>query len=148
MAVMDKVQILEQIREARRIFLRTLEGLPEDVLMRPFVVGFWSIKDVLAHLTVWQSELITALANLNPHRTPHIVEIEDIDEWNETQYHSSVRRPVEIVLEDFHNVHKQLLKSVEALDEATLTDGRLFPWMEGEPLWYLCLLYTSPSPRD
>lgn len=134
---MPKTELLQKIRGARTELLAALDGLPADALLRPFAVGTWSVKDTLAHLTAWQSELITALATLHPSRAPHLIDIEDMDEWNDEQYRASVRRPVESVVEDFHGVHKQLLKVIENLDERTLDDGRRFQWMEGEPLSYL-----------
>jgi hypothetical protein len=134
---MSKAEVLDQIRQARAALLAAIDGLPDDVLLRPYIVGMWSIKDTLAHLTTWQSEVVTALASLDPAHAPHVIEIDDIDEWNEEQYHVNVRRPLDIILEDFHGVHKQLLKAVEALDDRTLDDGRRYVWMEGEPLWYL-----------
>jgi uncharacterized damage-inducible protein DinB len=134
---MAKKELLEQIRAARLELLAALNGLPDDVLLRPFVVGTWSIKDTLAHLTAWQSELITALSKLHPTRAPAIIDIEDMDEWNDDQYHASVRRALPVVVEDFHGVHKQLLKIIEGLDDRALDDGRRFQWMEGEPLSYL-----------
>ncbi len=134
---MIKVQVLEQIRQARQELVAALFGLPDEGLVRPFAIGHWSIKDTLAHLAAWQSEIITSLAKLSPKDAPNIVEIEDIDEWNEELYHAAARRPLEAVLEDWRNVHTQLLKVVEALDEETLTNPRRFVWMEGEPLWYL-----------
>jgi hypothetical protein len=133
-----KTELLENIRGGRAALLQAIDGLPDDVFMRPFVVGHWSIKDVLAHLTVWESELITALAGIgSPAKMPHLITIEDFDEFNEEQYHVNVRRPLEIILEDFHGVHKQLLRTVEGIDEAILNDTRRFRWMEGEPIWLL-----------
>jgi len=135
-----KQDVLEQIRRARGALLTAIEGLPDDTLLRPGVVGFWSVKDILAHLTTWESELITALAQLDrPTRVPEIVKIEDIDDWNEEQYRNNVRRGLDAVMEDFNGVHKHLLKAVEALDDKTLDNVRKFPWMEGEPLTYLIM---------
>ncbi|MHB8625828.1 MAG: DinB family protein [Aggregatilineales bacterium] len=134
---MSKAEVLEQIQQARAALLTAIEGLSDDVLLRPYVVGLWSIKDALAHLTTWESEVVTALASLNPAHAPHVIDIEDIDEYNEEHYRVNVRRPLDVILEDFHGVHKHLLKAVEALDDRTLDDGRRFAWMEGEPLWYL-----------
>ncbi|MCE7948330.1 MAG: DinB family protein [Chloroflexi bacterium CFX4] len=134
----QKQAVLEQLRRARANLLAALEGLSPNDMLRPGVVGLWSIKDVLAHLTVWESELVTALARLDrPSQVPNIVQIEDVDEFNAEQYHVNAPRPLESVLEDFHGVHKHLLRAVEALDERTLTDVRKFRWMEGEPLTYL-----------
>ena len=135
---MPKKEILEHVREGRTALLAALEDLPPDAMLRPGVAGLWSIKDILAHLTAWQSELVTALTQLDkPTRVPNIVNIEDIDAWNDEQYRAAARRSVQAVLEDFNGVHKHLLKAVESLDDKTLDDARKFPWMEGEPLWYL-----------
>ncbi|MCC7447433.1 MAG: DinB family protein [Anaerolineae bacterium] len=137
---MAKQDVLEQIRRARGALLTAIEGLPDDAMLRPGVIGFWSVKDILAHLTTWESELITALAQLDrPTRVPEIVKIEDIDDWNEEQYRNNVRRGLDAVMEDFNGVHKHLLKAVEALDDKTLDNVRKFPWMEGEPLTYLIM---------
>src|SRR5688572_24194750 len=114
-----------------------LEGLPQDAYLRPGVCGMWSVKDVLAHLTIWYSELITALSRLHPKRVPQIVEMEDIEGFNEEQYRANVRRSLDVILEDFEGVHKHLIKMIESMDEDHLTNARRFTWMEGEPLWYL-----------
>ena len=135
---MTKKQIIEKLGAARADLLAAIDGLESDAMLRPGVVGVWSVKDMLAHLTVWESELVTALAGLDQRgRIPEIVNIEDIDDFNDDQYRINVRRGLDVVLEDFHGVHKHLLAAVEKLDERTLTDARKFSWMEGEPLDYL-----------
>ncbi|MBP8973551.1 MAG: ClbS/DfsB family four-helix bundle protein [Anaerolineae bacterium] len=138
---MPKAELLADLRAARERLLSALEGLSEEDMLRVGAVGIWSVKDVLAHLVSWEAELVTALAHLpqSGGRPPHIVEIEDIDEWNAEQYRTNAPRPLTAVLEDFHGVHKHLLEAVAALDNRTLDDNRRFPWMEGEPLSYLIL---------
>lgn len=136
---MPRSDVIADLRAARATLEKALQGLTEDDMLRPGAVGFWSIKDVLAHLTVWEAELVTSLSHLEQHkrRPPHIVEIEDIDEWNEDQYHLNASRPLDGVIEDFHGVHKHLIRALETLDDRTLDDNRLWSWMEGEPLSYL-----------
>ena len=136
---MPKADIIADLRAARARFLRAIEGLSEEQMYQAGAVGYWSVKDVLAHLVSWEAELITALAKLDAYRTqpPPIVEIDDIDEWNAEQYHINAPRSLQSVQADFHNVHKQLIQTIEALDDRTLDDNRLFAWMEGEPLSYL-----------
>lgn len=134
---MRKHDILDQLREARAALNQAIDGLSPDEMLRPGVIGMWSVKDILAHLTAWESELVTALSRLDPRQAPAILKIEDVDEWNAEQYHINAPRGLDIVLEDFRGVHKHLLRAVEALDEKTLTDARRFRWMEGEPLSYL-----------
>jgi hypothetical protein len=134
---MRKADVLQQLRAERAELLAAIEGLDQNAMLRPGVVGLWSVKDVLAHLTAWESELVTALSRLDPSREPELLKIEDIDEWNAEQYSINAPRPLELVLADFHGVHRHLIKTIEELDEQTLTSVTRFRWMEGEPLTYL-----------
>ncbi|NPV65525.1 MAG: ClbS/DfsB family four-helix bundle protein [Anaerolineae bacterium] len=137
---MSKKALLDDLRAARAEFLAAIEGLSEDEMLRPGVEGIWSVKDIIAHLIAWEAELVTALnRKLSPayRNAPPIVLIEDIDEWNMEQYHQHANRPLDILLPDFHGVHKHLLLAIEGLDEQLLEDPLRFEWMEGEPLAYL-----------
>ncbi|MBN1680042.1 MAG: DinB family protein [Anaerolineae bacterium] len=136
---MPKSEVIAELRAARAELLQALDGLTGDQMLQAGAVGIWSVKDVLAHLVAWEAELVTALARLEQHKqhAPRIVEIDDIDEWNEQQYHVNVSRSLEAVWDDFEGVHKQLLVTVEQVDNRSLDDNRRWPWMEGEPLSYL-----------
>lgn len=134
---MRKQDILQAIQEGREELLATIAGLTSEHMRIPGVAGIWSVKDVLAHIAAWESELVTALRQAQDRRVPHIIQIEDIHGWNEEQYHINARRPLEDILSDLEGVHRMLLRAVEEMDERSLTDNRRFRWMEGEPLWYL-----------
>jgi len=138
---MPKADVIADLRAARTALLASIEGLTDDQLLQIGAVGLWSVKDALAHLVSWEAELVTLFSQLEQHkrRAPRIVEIEDIDEWNDEQYHTNAARPLAAILEDFDGVHKHLIRAIEALDNQTLDDNRRFPWMEGEPLSYLIL---------
>ncbi|MGF1504594.1 MAG: DinB family protein [Anaerolineae bacterium] len=58
---MRKQELLDELKAARADFMQAVEGLSAEEMLRPSAVGIWSIKDVMAHLVAWESELITAL---------------------------------------------------------------------------------------
>ncbi len=134
---MKKSEMLDELAAARADLSSALDGLTSDQMMRPGVVGFWSIKDLLAHLVAWESELVTALNQAQSNKRPSILRIDDIDEWNEEQYHTNARRLLDAVMADFEGVHHMLLSMVQDYDERALIDNRRYPWMEGEALTYL-----------
>jgi hypothetical protein len=134
---MRKSEVLDELSAARADLLAALAGLTPDQMMRPGVVGFWSIKDLLDHLVAWESEVVTALNQVQNKKMPSILKIEDIDDWNEEHYHSNARRLLDTVLKDFEGVHKMLTLMISDISERDLTDNRRYPWMEGEPLAYL-----------
>ncbi len=132
-----KQDIISEIESARAELLGAIDGLTPEQMRMPGAVGIWSVKDVLAHLAAWESELVTALNQAQNRQRPPLVDIEDLYEWNEEQYHENVRRSLDAVAADFAGVHRVLLTSVQDIDARMLTDNRRFDWMEGEPLWYL-----------
>jgi hypothetical protein len=136
---MSKADLVADLRASHAQLEQALDGLTDEHMLQVGAVGIWSIKDVLAHLVAWEAELVTALSRLEQHKRqpPRIVEIDDIDEWNEEQYHINAARSLDVVLDDFQGVHKHLIAALEHLDDRTLDDNRRWPWMEGEPLSYL-----------
>lgn len=132
-----KSELLNTLTTSRTDLLAAFNGLTPEQMLQPGVTGVWSVKDILAHLVAWEAEVVTALNQAQNRRVPSIITIEDIDEWNEEQYHINSARSLEAVLADFEGVHKMLYSMVEDFDERTLTDNRRFSWMEGEPLWFL-----------
>ena len=133
-----KNELLDTLSASRADLLDALSGLTPTQMLQPGVTEIWSVKDILAHLVAWEAEVVTALNQAQQsRRMPSIIAIEDIDEWNEEQYHTNIDRPLQAILSDFEGVHKMLCHMVEDFDERVLTDNRRYPWMEGEPLWLL-----------
>jgi len=52
-----KKTLLELIRAERARLDETIGAFSEDQLLEPGVVGDWSVKDVLAHLSAWERRL-------------------------------------------------------------------------------------------
>lgn len=53
-----KKALLDAIQSERRQLDQTLSALNEAQLIQSGVVGEWSIKDTLAHLTAWEQRLL------------------------------------------------------------------------------------------
>lgn len=139
---LNKKDLLQQVTEARTEFMAALEALTEDEMLQPGADGIWSVKDIMAHLIVWEAEVVTALSRKLSGRyqdAPNIVKIEDVDDWNADLYQQNAGRPLAIILDDFQGVHKHLLIAIQDLDNKILSDPLRFEWMEGEPLAYLVL---------
>jgi hypothetical protein len=56
---MTKSEILTALNEGRERFLEAIEDLTPDKMKETGVVGEWSVKDILVHLTRWEAELVS-----------------------------------------------------------------------------------------
>jgi len=134
---MNKPEVLNALEESREKFLDSIEGIPEDSLQEPGVVGEWPVKDILVHLTRWEAELVKLLWQTGDKRTPSsaLFSKTPVDELNERWYRESRQRPLQVVLEDFHGVRNQTIRRIEELPERALEDPQFYPWLGGNPLW-------------
>ena len=118
---MTKQELIETLDFSRAVFDELLENVPEAAVVRPGPNGEWSAKDVLAHLTAWEAEMVRALAQLRQGLRPeYFTRKTPVDALNEQFYRDSKDRPLERVLADFEGVREQLLRQVERFSPAEL----------------------------
>ena len=53
---MDKQQLLKKLEKAWAAIKESYAGLSDSQLTEPGVMGNWSVKDILAHVTTWEEE--------------------------------------------------------------------------------------------
>jgi hypothetical protein len=134
---MNKEAILKELELSREDFLDAIEGLSEEMLLQPGVVGEWSIKDILIHLTRWEAELVKLLWQAKQGKSPstaHFSKV-DVDKMNASWYQESLPRSLEMALEDFHGVRNQTIRRAEDFSDKELTDPKKYPWLKNAPLW-------------
>ena len=134
---MNKTDVIAKLEEGREQFLDAIEGLSEDDLQQPGVMGEWSVKDILVHLARWETELVMLLwqASRGQKPTSALVSSTSVDELNDRWYQESRTRPLSLVLEDFHGVRTQLMRRIEDLPEKAFNDTHYYRWLDNQPLW-------------
>jgi hypothetical protein len=134
---MNKEAILKELETSQEDFLDAIEGLSEERLQQPGVVGEWSIKDLLVHLTRWEAELVKLLWQAKQGKSPSTAHFSNVavDEMNERWFQESRPRSLEVALEDFHGVRNQTIRRVEDFNDKELTDPKRYPWLKDTPLW-------------
>jgi hypothetical protein len=70
--MMDRRQmLLKQLDKSWHNFLDSYAGLSEPELLKPGVIGNWSARDIIAHVTTWEEEALKYLpVILQGGRTP------------------------------------------------------------------------------
>lgn len=133
---MNQQELIQALEESRERFLDIIEGLPDEAWVEAGVSGEWSVKDILAHLSRCEAELIRLLYQAERGLVPTTVHTSaiSVDEQNEKWYRESKDRPLERILADFEGVREQTIRRVQALSDHDLSDPKRHAWLEGEPL--------------
>lgn len=133
---MNQQDLIEGLEKGRQEFLTSIEGLTDEQMTEAGVAGAWSVKDILAHMSRWEAELISLLFQAQQGRQPVTAQFsaEPVDELNARWYKDTKDRPLDRVLNDFRAVRQQTIKRIQAFSDKDLTDLKRFSWLGGKPL--------------
>lgn len=92
-------------------------GLDDQQLQEPGATGDWSIRDILAHIAVWDTECRNVLPEIADGRRGHPADDEeDTDTFNARKTEELGGMPLDAVREMLADSHRQLLDYLEGLD--------------------------------
>ncbi len=61
---MDKKQVIDKLEGAWKAFLGSFDGFSDEQLLEPGVMGDWSVKDLIAHVSWWEEEALNHLPEI------------------------------------------------------------------------------------
>jgi hypothetical protein len=133
----NKDQILDALESGREQFSEMFADMDEQGMLTPDPAGGWTLKDLLAHLTRWEAELIKLLWQLKQGQKPTTVHFSSAstDEINAHWIESDRGRPLERILQDYHGARNQTIRRVELFTDRELEDPQHYPWLKGQALW-------------
>ena len=114
---MNKAEILKAMQEARAEWESLLTEIPEARMTEPGANGEWSVKDVIAHLSFFEKEMIMVMEQRALTGTPGIWEMET-DDSNALLYEQMKDLPLDQVLADSKAAYEGLLALTEAAPES------------------------------
>ena len=129
-------QLLDKLDNGREQLLIALEPLPDEALLAPGAVGDWSIADLLAVLTAWEAEMVTALLKLDQGKKPErlLAALANPDEFNRQRVAETYGRPLDRVFDDLMKVRLQLEEWLETFSDRRLADNKRYKWFNGRSL--------------
>jgi hypothetical protein len=135
---MTKAQLLDNLRTGRAQWEALLAQVGADHMTTPGVEGDWSVKDVIAHITLYEQRtaerLEAAARNERPAPSPWPADL-DMDARNALIYEAHRDQPLAEVQAESQQAFDRLVAAVEALPEDALVEPGRFAWLEGDPLW-------------
>jgi uncharacterized protein (TIGR03083 family) len=142
-----KTGILSESRKEHEALEHLLAALSPEGMTQPGLVGEWSAKDVLAHLTEWEQMVLgwyaTGLRGETPALPAEGYKWSQLPALNQHIHEKHRDRPLADVLEGFRASYDQIMALVESLSEEELfTPGR-YAWARTNALASYIVSCTS-----
>jgi|WetSurMetagenome_2_1015567.scaffolds.fasta_scaffold1065262_1 hypothetical protein len=134
---MTQDEILDALEDERENFLDAIEGLSDEAQLEPGVIGDWSIKDILHHLTMWEAEAVKLMWEVSQGLKPSFLNNANTttDELNAAWALEGQARTYDQIWDDFEGVRKQTIRRLSAFTDQDLNDPKRYPWLKDHPLW-------------
>ena len=125
-----KAEFLEQIRLSRAELDEVINQLDPKSMTTPGVAGDWSVKDILAHVTWHEREMLNlvkahALVGSDLWNLP-------LDQRNEAIYQENKNKVLKDVLAESKAVYESMMREMQTLSEEDLKDPARFADMPSD----------------
>lgn len=134
---MTRDEILQAIRREHVNFLTGIGGIPDDAMVNTPITEQWTIKDMLAHISIWMRVAIKFIREFKADGVPINLGLNDdakVDAFNEQGWQARSETPLAEVIEEFHAAYQDLIAAVENLTDQELSAPLPAPWGEGDTL--------------
>ena len=128
---LDKLEFIAKVDMTHRDYETALASLTEAQLLQPRTCGEWTVKDVMAHITWYEREMIgvlkeCALVGSDLWNLP-------LDSRNAAIYAEIKDHPLSEILNESKQIHQTMLELLEELTDDDLLHASRF--REIPPAW-------------
>lgn len=128
MARSGRARLLETIETRWDELMAAIDGLSDDEMQQPGVVGDWSVKDILAHVTTWEHEALKHLPEIaagKPQQRYKDV-YGGLDAFNALTFQQNRERSMDEVRTRMTDTHARLLAYLETVPDDLLHSRERF----------------------
>lgn len=115
---MDKQQLLKRLEKEWTALKESYVGLSDSQMMESGVMGNWSVKDILAHVTTWEEEALKYLPLIiTGGRPPRYSQSGGIDTFNAQMTEQKRSLALSEVLRQLDDTHRRLIDYIQSVPE-------------------------------
>lgn len=134
---MTREEILTQIKQGHANLVSAVADLSDDVIVTQPVIDWWTLKDMMGHVAMWQRVAIRFINEYERAGVPTPLGLKDdaaIDAYNKRGAAERRDWPLARVRAEFDAASRDLLAAVERMTDAQLNAPLAAPWESGVTL--------------
>lgn len=134
---MTRDEILRIIQSQYDELIAVLDAVPADQLTKRPLVDWWTAKDLVGHIAMWEQVALKFIREYKATGVPKPLGIQgdaDVDRYNKRGV--AMRRDLALaqVRAELDATQRDLIAAIESLSDADLTKPLPPPWSEGATL--------------
>lgn len=129
MGMFQRSQFRHVLTDERNRLMTALGYVFQQDLFHVEICGYWTAKDVMAHLLSWDEEILRTVEHWAKDRPWQHDALYD-DEWNEEEVSKRAHLDVVTLADSLSMAHRRLLEMFDRLPDAELASMSRAPWGE------------------
>ncbi len=125
---------MDVLKYGNRTFMAALDGLTPEQCAVSGVCGWWSVKDIVAHLASHELVLVDVLSGLlDGGPTPTLeLYLNDRRSFNDDQVDLRKEKTYAQALDEYQRAHAQVMERIGRASEQLLHQTGILPWYGAE----------------
>jgi hypothetical protein len=114
--------------------MSTLDNFPKEQWYTPGACGYWSVKDLIAHLSSFELVLVDVMNNfLDTSPSPYLDKfIQDRIGFNDFEVEHRKELAMEIVLREYQVAYERVMSAASEIHSGIWSQKGSLPWYGGE----------------
>jgi hypothetical protein len=123
----DKDRLLVLVEKEWVSFLASFENLNDELMRQPGVVGNWSVRDIIVHVTTWEEEALKFLPVIIKNLpVPKYIKFGGIDGFNALEQKRKQRYSLKKARRELDKVHQHLVDYLRSIQPVTFLTNKRF----------------------
>ncbi|MHA2203657.1 MAG: DinB family protein [Candidatus Hodarchaeales archaeon] len=133
---MNKSQTIHFLKNSHEKLVKAINGLEKNQITEDIISGKWTTKDMIAHISAWNFELMKATDDLLKDRKPWFINEEELTEaeFNEKEIKNRKDWSLDQILEVWEISFKELIQRIKNLSKSEWEYQTPFEWTENIPV--------------
>ena len=118
------------LKYGQQTVIQTINGFPEAEWETAGACGFWSVKDIIAHLASYEQVLVDVLTSFTSGGpTPALDSFIKLGrQFNDVEVNRRKEKRIRDVLAEFNDAYRQVMSLIVTIPSETLRQNGTLPW--------------------
>lgn len=121
---------IDVLKYGQQTILRTVEGFPASGVEIPGACGFWTVKDIIAHLTSYELLLVDVLSPFAGEPATHYLDRKATlgEQFNDAEVRARQGKTMKEVLDEFNAAYTRVMALAGRIPPEKLGQTGTIPW--------------------
>jgi hypothetical protein len=127
---LNKEEVIKFFKDDHKKLVSVIEQLDKSWITERKVTESWSVKDIIAHISAWNWDIIRQIDDILVNRKPWYVDMRE-DSFNMREVQKRGKWSLDKILDEWHNSFEALISRMDALSEVEWAFQAEFNWPDG-----------------